>query len=168
MPRDERDTYGLTVLPPAADPHDKMGSNADLMREFIRTHGGLDSDNYSVELVPARTTGVVLKKTQTALTPKQVAALADAPTGVMVSKADFKIGEKAYTRIGISGPPAVVALIAKALTDAFGKDAQIDQCDEKAPGPPLGMTPVSFSAVHRELPGATLDLRRTAELGGAR
>lgn len=168
VPRDERDSYGLTVLPPAADPHDKMGSNADLMREFIRTHGGLDSDNYSVELVPARTTGVVLKKTQTALTPKQVAALADAPSGVMVSKADFKIGEKAYTRIGISGPPAVVALIAKALTDAFGKDAQIDQCDEKAPGPPLGMTPVSFSAVNRELPGATLDLRRTAELGGAR
>lgn len=165
VPADERDSYGLSVLPPAAAPRDKPGSNADLMREFIRRHGGLDSDNYSVQLMPAHTTGVVLNKTSAALVPKQLAALADAPSGVMVSKADFKVGGKSYTRIGITGPPAVVAQLAKALTDAFGKDAQIDQCDEKAPGPPLGMTPVSFSALNRELPYATLDLHGSAQFG---
>lgn len=168
VPADERDAYGLSVLPPSAASTDKMGSNADLLRDFIRRHGGLDSDNYSVALSEPHTTGVVLKKTANALTPKQQAALADAPTGVMVSKTDFKVGGKSYTRIGITGPPEVVALIAKALTDSFGKDAQIDLCDEKAPGPPLGMTPVSFSALNRELPHATLDLRTSAEPGGAR
>lgn len=168
VPADERDAYGLSVLPPSAASTDKMGSNADLLRDFIRRHGGLDSDNYSVALSEPHTTGVVLKKTATALTPKQQAALADAPTGVMVSKADFKVGGKSYTRIGITGPPEVVALVAKALTDSFGKDAQIDLCDEKAPGPPLGMTPVSFSALNRELPHATLDLRTSVQPGDAR
>ncbi len=168
VPADEREAYGLSVLPPAAASTDKTGSNADLWREFIRTHGGLDSDNYGVALTDPHTTGVVLKKTATALTPKQQAALADAPTGVMVSKADFKVGGKSYTRIGITGPPEVVALMAKALRDSFGKDAQIDLCDEKAPGPPLGMTPVSFSALNRELPHATIDLHVSAQPGGAR
>ncbi len=53
VPADERDAYGLSVLPPTAasqekfqdKPNDKMGSNADLLRDFIRRHGGLDSDN---------------------------------------------------------------------------------------------------------------------------
>lgn len=169
IPADERESYGLPALPPAAGLQDKSAARADKdpLLELVKADSAIQaSQNYSVELPSARNTGMVIQKGPAKLTETQLAALEAAPPGVQVQRSDFKIGNKAYTRVGFTGPTALTAEAAKKLADRFGNDAQIDHCGEKAPGPPLGMTPVSFSALNSELPQATVDLRQSVRSDG--
>ncbi|MDO8399278.1 MAG: hypothetical protein Q7T45_15805 [Bradyrhizobium sp.] len=169
VPADEFESYGLPASTTATDPQDKTVTAADddPLLEFLRAHSGA-SRNYSVELARAGTTGVVIQKNAAKPASALDAALKDMPPGVQVERSDFKIGNKTYTRVGFSGPTAITTAAARKFADSFGKDAQVDQCGEKAPGPPLGMTPVSFSALNSELPQATVDLHRSIHSGGAR
>ena len=115
-----------------------------------------------MELPVRQSTGVVIRKSAAGLTPAQLATLADAPEGVKVTRTDFKVGDKTYTRVGFDGPEAATAKATKKYAGRFGPDVQIDFCIDKQPGPPLGMTPVSFSALNSELPEATLGIARSA------
>ena len=143
------------------------GVDNDPLLEFVKADSAIQaSQNYSVELPPAGTNGMVIQKAPAKPTSALLAALEGVPPGVQVQTSDFKIGNKTYTRVGFTGPAALTAEAAKKFADRFGNDAQIDQCGEKKPGPPLGMTPVSFSALNSELPQATVGLRRSVQSGG--
>lgn len=171
LPADERDSYGLPALPSGASLREKLAAaaNGDPLLEFFKTHSASPpSENYSVGLAPAKSTGVVIQKGSAKLTSAQLALLGDAPPGVQVEKSDFRIGDRTYMRVSFTGPAALTAEAARKFSDSLGKEAQIDQCGEKAPGPPLGMTPVSLSALNNELPQATVDLHRAVQPGGAR
>jgi len=171
IPADEREIYGLPALPRAVGLQDKTAADADNdpLLEFVKAYSAIEaSQNFGVELPPAKNTGMVIQsgpaKPNLALL---AAALADLPPGVQVQKSDFKIGDKTYTRVAFTGPDKSTAEAARKFADRLGKDAQIDQCGEKAPGPPLGMMPVSFSALNSELPQTTVDLRKSVRAEGA-
>ena len=165
VPADERESYGLPASPTGAGLQDKPAAVAD--GDPLQAQAAvLDDQNYSVALSVPKISGMVIQKGPAKLTSARLAALTDAPPGVQVEKTDFKIGNKTFTRVGFAGPEAITAALAKKFADLFGKDVQIDFCIEKAPGPPLGMTPASFSALNNELPLATLDLRRRIQAGG--
>jgi len=165
VPADERESYGLPTSPIGTGLQDKPAAVAD--GDPLQAQAAiLEDENYSVALSLPKISGMVIQKGPAKLTSAQLAALTDAPPGVQVEKTDIKIGNRTFTRVGFSGPETTIAALAKKFADLFGKDVQIDFCIEKAPGPPLGMTPVSFSALNNELPLATLDLRRRIQAGG--
>ncbi len=116
------------------------------------------AENYRVDLAKAKTTGVIIRKTEAQFTPAQLALLQEAPKGVEMVKSPFKAGDRPLTRVGLSGPDALTAKVIERLRELFGPDVRIDVCIDKQPGPPLGMTPVSLSALNSELPEATLGL----------
>ena len=124
-------------------------------------------ENYSMDIPVKRITGAVIEKSSR-LTPAQLATVADAPAGVDVARQDFKVGNKAYTRVAFAGSDPAIAAALKKLADILGPNVQIDWCIEKEPGPPFGMEPASFSALNSELPQATVRLRPPVRTAGAR
>ena len=66
--------------------------------------------------------------------------------------------ERAFVSLYLSGPDALTAKVMERLRELFGPDVRIDVCIDKQPGPPLGITPVSLSALNSELPEATLGI----------
>ena len=116
------------------------------------------AENYRVDVAMAKTTGAVIRKAEAQFTPAQLALLKEAPKGVEIVTSPFKAGDRTHTRVGLSGPDALTAKVMERLRELFGPDVRIDVCIDKQPGPPLGMTPVSLSALNSELPEATLGI----------
>jgi len=83
-------------------------------------------------------------------------ALPQVSDGAILTGSDFEVGDKAFTRVAIKAPASAVPAIIDTLRKVFGPRLQIDFCDEKKPGPPLGMEPASYSSLNRELPEATI------------
>src|SRR5262245_20689635 len=79
------------------------------------------------------------------------------PAGGNVTDAEFKIGNRKFTRLGIDQPYGRSEDRA-AYSRALGPNAETDYCRTKKPGPPLGMEPASLGALNHELPEAALKL----------
>lgn len=82
----------------------------------------------------------------------------DVPAGAKVTMSEFKIGKVTVTRLSYAAPSELIPALTARHSQSFGKSYQTDHCGEKKPGPPLGMEPVSFSGLNRELPEATIVL----------
>ena len=85
----------------------------------------------------------------------QPIALRDPPAGVTIKPEQVRIGDRTFTRFATTGTYDVGDLI-DWLRKVYGPEVKIDFCVDKQPGPPLGMQPVSFSALNQELPEARI------------
>jgi hypothetical protein len=122
--------------------------------------------NLRADLSLRNNTGGVLHKTASgggSTTPNE--SLLDAPGGALIKKSDFKIGKETFTRVSVAAAGTIAADLLAKFSKDFGPKFEIDHCGEKKPGPPLGMEPVSYSALNSELPQATITLQGPVRLG---
>jgi hypothetical protein len=103
--------------------------------------------------LPQNSGGVVMNP------PGAKTKLPDPPSGAGVTPSRFMIGKMPVMRLAYSGPSNLMPALADKYGHTFGKNYQTDFCAEKKPGPPLGMAPVSFSALGNDLPRAAISLR---------
>lgn len=121
--------------------------------------------NIRADLSLRNNTGGVLHKTAPggAATPNE--SLLDVAGAALVKKSDFKIGIETFTRVSVAAAGTIAADLLAKFSKDFGPKFQVDHCGEKKPGPPLGMEPVSYSALNSELPRATITLRGMVRSG---
>lgn len=118
--------------------------------------------NYAADLNLKQNTGGVLQGESPAGVHSGTPH-AGLPTTPLVTKSTFKIGDQTFTRFSVaSADPALAAGLLASLGKTLGAKFETDQCGEKQPGPPLGMEPMSYSALGRELPQAMVSLRAAA------
>lgn len=120
------------------------------------------SSSYRADFnLPQNSGGVIMKPAGSPKTKLPDAA----PAGAKVTASEFKIGNATVTRLSYAAPSELIPTLDAKYSKSFGKSYQTDKCGEKKPGPPLGMEPVSYSALNRELPQATIQLGGLAQEG---
>lgn len=127
----------------------------------------ISSRNYSASLPFHNNNGVVIQeKTSAGGAAASRENLPEAPAGVLVTTSNFSIGNQGFTRVSMVGADAIAAEYIAKLRQKLGDRVQIDWCIIYEPGPQLGAEPISYSAIHADLPNATIKLRGLAS--GAR
>ena len=161
VPADERESYGLPVLPARSRPAETSPrlSPMAIALEFFRPQRPRQPKTTAWLLARAEITGVVIQKSSAKLTSAQLAALDGCAARRPGRDSRLQDRRQDLHARRLRGPRTPSLPRRRRNSPIrFGQDVQIDWCDEKAPGPPLGMTPVSFSALNSELPQATLGI----------
>ena len=76
----------------------------------------------------------------------------------------FNIGNRTYVRIGSNTPYGSTEDLVEKFSKLLGVKVVVDICIIKEPGPPLGSEPASYRTLNRDLPQASVRLRKSARL----
>jgi hypothetical protein len=115
---------------------------------------GVGRPNYRIEFNALQSSGAVAEVTGRKPFP------ARAPTDGNVASDTFKIGNRIFQRFGFNLPHGSKEDVQASYRATFGDKLQVDTCETKKPGPPLGMEPISLEQSSHELSQATIKLDR--------
>jgi len=119
--------------------------------------GEMPVKNFGVNVTPQKVNGGYVETTGNKPLPDFKSGL---PSGVTPIFGDpVQIGPQTFVPFMFNFPYGVPFDIGQ-YTPTSGPKIEIDFCFVKEPGPPLGAEPVSFSALNKDLPEATLRLMK--------
>ncbi len=109
--------------------------------------------NYRVEYDLPQDSGGVAETTGKSAAPD---VKSGTPEGAGVTTEEFSIGDRSFIRLVYTLVYGVQHDFDEQFKPVFGEDYEEDYCRDKQPGPPLGKEPLSYSALDRDLPEATI------------
>jgi hypothetical protein len=126
-------------------------------RELYRlsNSGGQQKKNYHMDIELQSISGALVETTGGKAKPDVSTGI---PSGAEVASSEFKIGNRTFARLTSNADNGVNF----SLQERYGRsdsNYEEDYCRDKQPGLPLGIQPVSLTALNHELPEARLKFR---------
>jgi hypothetical protein len=148
---------------PGADGQCEMKVPADERATYELGSEDKPSSNYRLDVATPNRSGGLVKASANQPAPDFKKG---APPGANVTARPVKIGNDTYYRLDISLDGGVTWNYSATWNQLFGPNIyETDVCREKQPGLPLGLDPVSFSAINQSILSSSVTLRANLRAG---